>query len=87
MEELQELRRIIDDIDRKMMEFEQRMDCVCEVAAVKKKYQMPVLQEGREQAVIDACCGYLNNKGYEDAAVKFIKYVMQLSREEQNNCM
>jgi len=84
MDELQELRRQIDEIDDKMMVlFEQRMETVCAVGRLKQTSKMPVLQTEREREVLERATGRLQKEEYRDAAEKFMVHLMLLSREAQ----
>ena len=54
MSMLDEARKQINEIDAQMAElFEQRMHAVEDVIAYKQEHQMPVLDSGREKAVIE----------------------------------
>ncbi|MGI6556744.1 MAG: chorismate mutase [Pseudoramibacter sp.] len=51
--DLSEIREEIDRIDRQMIElFQQRLDCVCDVARYKHANGLPIFDETREKAVI-----------------------------------
>ncbi len=84
MDQLQEMRNQIDQIDRQIVElFEQRMDIVCRVAEFKQKQGMPIFQSGREKAVLEKAKGMLHNKEYEQALESFMTHIMSLSRIQQ----
>lgn len=84
MKDLQELRKEIDHIDRQLVPlFEQRMDAVLQVAAYKLANNLPVLNAGREQQVLDKCVGLLQNKEYASAVVEWMNLTMALSRNAQ----
>ena len=52
--DLQEIREKIDGIDSRMLQlFSQRMRLVSEVAAYKKEKGLPILDQGREEAILD----------------------------------
>ena len=51
--DLQEIRNKIDDIDSQMiLLFSRRMRLVSEVAAFKKEKGLPILDQGREDAIL-----------------------------------
>ena len=51
---LDEIRKKIDEIDGRLLPlFEDRMDCSKEVARIKKGQGLPILNEAREQAVLE----------------------------------
>lgn len=80
-EEISALRAHIDDIDAKMTAlFEQRMDAVTEVAGVKRSYGKEILDDAREQAVMERALGRLNNKGYGEQAKAFFRSLMDISK-------
>lgn len=84
MNELENLREKIDEIDRAMIAlFEKRMDTVCNIAEYKIKNNLPVLSQSREDAVIEKTLKILNNKNYSDGATAFIKEVMAISKAQQ----
>lgn len=85
MDPLTQCREEIDRIDAQMIAlFERRMAVAREIAEIKKRANMPVLQAGREKAVLDKCREQLKDKALWPSAQKFMQYIMQLSREEQN---
>ena len=52
--DLQEIRNKIDDIDSQMiLLFSRRMRLVSEVAAYKKEKGLPILDQGREDAILE----------------------------------
>ena len=84
MRTLDELRVEIDRIDQQMVQlFEERMQVVAEVMAVKKAAGIPILDSSREEAVVakntdPELAGY-----YE----RLIRQMMALSREYQASLM
>lgn len=84
MEDLKQLREKIDQIDEKLVElFEERMETVLEVASYKKENNIPVLNQSREDEVIEKNKNRLKNKSFGDSLEKFFIYLMSLSKEEQ----
>jgi monofunctional chorismate mutase len=86
MKDLQELRTEIDEIDRQLVAlFEKRMNTVTQVAQYKLANNIPVLNSGREQQVIDKCVALLENKDYTEALTEWMQTTMSLSRTAQTN--
>lgn len=84
MNELENLREKIDTIDREMIAlFEKRMDVVCDIAKYKKKNNLPILNQGREDIVISKVKSIIKNNDYTDSAAAFIKEVMEISKDLQ----
>jgi chorismate mutase/prephenate dehydratase len=84
MEGLQQYREKIDEIDEKLVAlFEERMETVLKVAAYKKEYNLPILDEAREEKVINKNKARLKNKEFEDSLESFFIHLMNLSKKEQ----
>ena len=84
MRDLKEIRKDIDKIDNQLIElFKQRMDCAKEVGIYKQANNIPVLNEGRENEILDA----VEEKGGEYGASARLLYsnIMELSRALQHN--
>lgn len=84
MKNLNEIRVEIDRIDNQIIElFKQRMDCAKEVGTYKKANNVPVLNEQRENEILDA----IEQKGEEYGAHARLLYsnIMELSRALQYN--
>lgn len=85
MASLEEYRNEIDSLDRELTRlFEKRMNVVLKVAQYKKENKLPVLQNGREDQVLQKAVDNLQNKEYSEAVVKFLNYTMEISRGLQN---
>jgi chorismate mutase / prephenate dehydratase len=85
MEDLNQLRNQIDEIDKKMvLLFEERMEAVMKIAAYKNQNGIPILNETREKEVIKKNTLRLKNKTFEHSLERFLVYMMSLSREEQS---
>jgi monofunctional chorismate mutase len=85
MEDLNQLRNQIDEIDEKMvLLFEERMEAVMKIAAYKNQNGIPILNETREKEVIKKSTLRLKNKTFEHSLERFLVYMMSLSREEQS---
>jgi chorismate mutase / prephenate dehydratase len=85
MEDLNQLRNQIDEIDEKMvLLFEERMEAVMKIATYKNQNGIPILNETREKEVIKKNTLRLKNKTFEHSLERFLVYMMSLSREEQS---
>lgn len=88
MNELDEARRAIDEIDRQMAAlFKQRMAAVGQVAAYKQAHGLPVLDAGREAQVIEKNLALLNDETLAPYYTDYIKYQMSLSRQYQTRVL
>jgi chorismate mutase/prephenate dehydratase len=84
--ELDDYRKSIDDIDKKITElFEKRMDVVFKVGEYKKKNNLEILDENREKQVIEKNLGYLNNKAYAEGTKEFFIKIMEIARKLERN--
>ncbi|MGL4331507.1 MAG: chorismate mutase, partial [Bacteroidales bacterium] len=79
-ENLATLRRQIDELDNQLLEtLAKRMRIAREIAIYKKENNMPVLQSGRYDEIINKRCA----QGAEmDLSVDFVKEVMEAIHEE-----
>ena len=85
MDELNQLRDQIDEIDKKITElFEKRMDLSKKVAHVKKENEIGILSAKREEEVIQKNISYLRNKDYRFVLEGFYRNLMNLSKLIQN---
>jgi chorismate mutase / prephenate dehydratase len=88
MEDLNQLRNQIDEIDEKMvLLFEERMVAVMKIADYKNQNGIPILNETREKEVIKKNTLRLKNKTFEHSLERFLVYMMSLSREEQSKIL
>lgn len=81
---LEEIRKNIDNIDNQLVElFKQRMDCAKQVALYKKENHMPILNEKREQEILEC----IEEKGgeYGYASKLLFSNIMELSRALQHD--
>lgn len=84
MRNLSEIRSDIDRIDSEIIElFKKRMDCAKEVGIYKKSQNTPVLNQDRENDILDA----VEKKGGEYGSHARLLYsnIMELSRALQHN--
>lgn len=88
MRTLEELRVEIDRIDQQMIQlFEERMQVVAEVMAVKKAAGLPILDASREEAVVAKNTARLSDPALADYYERLIRQMMALSREYQAKLM
>ena len=88
MRTLEELRVEIDRIDQQMVQlFEERMQVVAEVMAVKKAAGLPILDASREEAVVAKNTARLSDPALADYYERLIRQLMALSREYQAKLM
>lgn len=80
----EELRNEIDRIDRQLMKlFEERMNVTREIADYKRANNIPVLDQAREDKVIEKNVTYLKDHTLDKYAREFTKRLMELSRTRQ----
>lgn len=80
-----DLRNQIDEIDASLLSlFEKRMEVVLKIAEYKKKHNMQILNEAREEAVIKKNLNLVKNSDLHLEVEKFLKSVMEISRGYQN---
>ena len=84
MDELEQLRDEIDQIDREMTRlFEKRMEIVDKVAQYKKKNNIPILNTSREEEVLEKNITYLQDKTLRDPLREFFISLMKISKDIQ----
>ena len=84
MDGLKELRDQIDVIDAQIVSlFEQRMAVTRKVGEYKLAHGMPVLDAGREQAVLEQKTALLQDKALASDATALFECIMGLSRQQQ----
>lgn len=87
-EEIGALRERINNIDEKLTPlFEQRMDSVKEVAAVKNTYGKPVFDVKREDAVLARAVERLNKKEYSEDVKSLYRAIMDISKAKERRDM
>ncbi|MCI8698201.1 MAG: bifunctional chorismate mutase/prephenate dehydratase [Oscillospiraceae bacterium] len=87
MDELQDLRREIDAIDRELVElFRRRMDVTARVGAYKRSRGVPVLDQERERQVLQNK-GELAGEALRPAVITLYQTIMALSRRQQRDLM
>ncbi|WP_346847361.1 MULTISPECIES: chorismate mutase [unclassified Clostridium] len=86
MNELEQCRKEIDEIDKELINlFERRMDVAIRVANCKKENDLPIYDEERESKVIKKNVDNLKNKNYDLLARRFFLSIMELSRSLQES--
>ena len=86
MEGLAQYRNKIDRIDKELTAlFEERMNVALKIAQYKKDNNLAVLQNGREDEVLEKAVSNLKNKDYSEAIKSFLNSTMEISRNLQNN--
>lgn len=71
----------IDAIDQELVKlFERRMDAVTEIARIKKKNELPILDQSREDMVLDKVRGLTENKAYEGSVEDLFRSLMTITK-------
>ncbi|WP_107994928.1 chorismate mutase [Trichococcus paludicola] len=71
----------IDAIDQELVKlFERRMDAVTEIARIKKENELPILDQSREDKVLDKVRGLTDNKAYEDSVEDLFRCLMTITK-------
>lgn len=84
MSELDYYREKIDQIDQELTRlFEARMETVLKVGEYKKRHGLPVLDEKREQAVIEKNVSRLRNNQFEKETAQFYQALMDITKQTQ----
>lgn len=84
MNELEQARKIINEVDTQMAQlFERRMEACELVAKYKKEHGLSILDEQREKEVIAKNSSLIENSVYKEYYTEFIKETMRISRSYQ----
>ena len=82
------LRRRLDEIDQEIVDlFEQRMEVSRQIAAYKRKNDLPVLDAGREEQVLVSRTQMLKDMAHSQAIRDLFIEIMRLSRLEQQKLL
>lgn len=82
---LEEARKIINEVDSEMAElFIKRMKAAEMVYEHKKEFGLPILDQKREESVIDKNSALVEDAVLKEYYVDFLRYVMSLSRAYQH---
>jgi chorismate mutase/prephenate dehydratase len=85
MDKLEQARKLINEADKGIAElFCKRMDAARLVAEYKKERGLPILDEARENAVVEKNSALIEDEELRAYYVNFIKYTMELSRNFQH---
>ena len=88
MENLDQCREEINRIDETMAHlFEERMNVAEKVAAYKKEHNLPILDEAREQVVLEKNSAFISDPELKSYYIDFQKKVMEVSRAYQSHLM
>ena len=88
MNQIEKARLEIDSVDKEIARlYEKRLDAVKEVLEYKKANDLPILDAGREDAIIEKNQKYIQNKEYVDSYIDFMKKVMSNSRDFQQTLL
>jgi len=86
MEELELLRKQIDEIDEKLVElFESRMELATRIGAIKEEKGLEILNSRREEEVVKKNIMLLKNSELSQELEIFFKSVMDSSKRIQQN--
>ncbi|MBS3994678.1 MAG: chorismate mutase [Alkaliphilus sp.] len=86
MHNLDDLRKEIDHIDKKLVSlFERRMEIVSEIAAYKIQNNISIEDSSRENDVLQKNIQYLNNSIFKESLMKFFNALMKISKEFQDH--
>lgn len=71
----------IDAIDRELVKlFERRMDAVTEIARIKKEHKLPILDQSREDRVLDKVRELTENKAYANSMEALFRSLMTITK-------
>lgn len=86
MDNLQDARAKINEIDRQMAElFESRMQAARVIAEYKKEHGLPIYDAAREQALIERNAAYIRDYDVRSYYVRFLKDEMAVSKQYQEH--
>ena len=88
MTELENARRIINDVDKQMAElFSQRMDAARTVAEYKKQHGLKVDDFAREEQIIAKNTALIKDEDYKSYYVSFLRETINLSKALQHRLL
>ena len=86
MNNLEKARLIINEVDKKMIElFKERMEAAKLVADYKKENNLPILDEAREEALINKNLEVLNNPELKEYYLTFFQGMLKASKDYQTD--
>ena len=84
MNKLENAREIINTCDKELIEiFKKRMAAAKMVAEYKKENNLPILDQKREDAIIEKNVKLLNDESLEDYYLEFFKSMLKVSKDYQ----
>ena len=84
MDELAQLRKELDDIDKQLVSlFESRMEKVLKIGKYKRKNNIPILDSSREQTILNKNRDYLKDKNFIEPLEEFFQDIMRISKKIQ----
>ena len=85
MNEIEELRRKIDNADILLVGlFEKRMSLCSRIGALKKENSLPVQDSSRESVVIENALASLSDASLEPYCRRLMELLVEMSREYQS---
>ena len=88
MNELEKIRKVINEIDEQMAKlFEKRMEAVSIVAKYKKEHALPIFDSSRENKLIEKNSSFIENEVMKEYYVSFLKDIMNVSKKYQSRLM
>ena len=88
MKSLEECRAALDAVDREIVHlFEARMMIARDVAAYKIAHDLPVLDQSREETVLESRAGMAENPYWAGSIRALYEAIMALSRAEQQKML
>lgn len=85
LKNLEDIRNIIDDCDKKLVEvFEQRLNAVLDVLQYKKENKLPIFQPEREQDVLKKVNSYLQYAEFSNELDSLYSQILKISRQLQS---
>ena len=85
MDSLTEARKVINEVDEKMAElFMQRMSASKMVAEYKREHGLPILDQKREDELIEQNCQYIKDEQLKSFYISFLRDIMKTSRAYQH---
>lgn len=82
--EIDDLRKEIDLIDEKMAElFEKRMDVSAKIADLKRRFDNPIEDSNREEAMLLKNSDFIKNREYLPFYREFLKRNIEISKSYQ----
>jgi len=84
MNKLEEAREIINRVDLDMIElFKERMYAATLVASYKKENNLPILDQKREDAIVDKNIKLLDDKELENYYLEWFRTMLKVSKDYQ----